>query len=109
MGGRVAHNCLPLAIVGSHQEALPVETAPEAQRSDRKKRRKHRRRGERVPLPVPKELWQHDDPDAPFRAYTSDGRELTREDAKRWQQRVWAEMQAFVDHGGAPGWDKDIA
>ena len=58
---------------------------------------------------MPKGLWKVVDPDAPFRAYTSDGRELTREDAKRWQQRVWAEMQAFVEHGGAPGWDKDIA
>ena len=95
----VAHNCLPLAIVGSHQEALPVETAPEAQRGDRKKRRKHRRRGARVPLPVPKELWQHVDPDAPFRAYTSDGRELTRKDAERWQQRTLERMAAFVLHG----------
>jgi hypothetical protein len=112
----VAHNSL--AIVGSHQEALPVETTPglvnngpnsdqnNHQMSDRKKRRKHHHRGERVPLP--KGLWKVVDPDAPFRAYTSDGRELTRQDAERWQKRVYAEMQAFVEHGGAPGWDKDI-
>jgi hypothetical protein len=95
----VAHNCLPLAIVGSHQEALPVETAPEAKKSDRKKRRKHRRRGERVPMPVPKELWQHVDPDAPFRAYTSDGRELTRKDAERWQRRTLERLVAFAKYG----------
>jgi hypothetical protein len=76
------------------------------QQKSAKKRRKHRRRGERVPLP--KGLWKVVDPDAPFRAYTSDGRELTREDAKRWQKRVYAEMQAFVEKGGAPGWDEDI-
>src|SRR5664279_5407726 len=99
---------------GSLPETTGIETAPAVpdsgqnnrQKSDRKKRRKHRRRGERVPLP--KGLWKVVDPDAPFRAYTSDGRELTREDAKRWQKRVWAEMQAFVEKGGAPGWDKDI-
>jgi len=99
----VAHNCLPMAIAGSHQEALPVETAPgfpnNDQRSDRKKRRKHRRRGERVPLPVPKELWQHVDPDAPFRAYTSDGRELTRKDAERWQKRTYERLAAFAMYG----------
>ena len=39
------------------------------------------------------------DPDAPFRAYTSDGRELTYEDAKRWQQRTYERMAAFVLHG----------
>jgi hypothetical protein len=99
---------------GSLPETTGVETAPAVpdcdqnnhQKSDRKKRRKHRRRGEHVPLP--KGLWKVVDPDAPFRAYTSDGRELTREDAKRWQKRVYAEMQAFVEKGGAPGWDKDI-
>ena len=74
-----------------------------------KRRRKHHRRGERVPLPVPKELWEHVNPDAPFRAYTSDGRELTRADAERWHQRALAEMKAFIDHGGEPGWEKDIA
>ena len=61
----VAHNCLPLAIVGSHQEALPVETpvgGPQLpavgncgitslEQKSVKKRRKHRRRGARVPLP----------------------------------------------------------
>ena len=96
---------------GSLPDTNAVETTPAVpnsnQKSDRKKRRKHHRRGERVPLP--KGLWKVVDPDAPFRAYTSDGRELTREDAERWQKRVWAEMQAFVEHGGAPGWDKDIA
>src|ERR1035441_6458684 len=92
---------------GSLPDTNAVETTPGApkddqkndRKSDRKKRRKHRRRGERVPLP--KGLWKVVDPDAPFRAYTSDGRELTREDAERWQKRVWAEMQAFVEHGGA--------
>jgi hypothetical protein len=64
-----------------------------------KKRRKHRRRGERVPLPVPKELWQHLDPDAPFRAYTSDGRELTRADAERWQKRTIERLAAFAKYG----------
>jgi hypothetical protein len=112
----VAHNCLPLAIVGSHQDAPPVDGSPlpagncaitSLGQKTAEKKRKYRRRGERVPLP--KGLWKVVDPDAPFRAYTSDGRELTREDAKRWQQRVWAEMQAFVEHGGADGWDKDIA
>src|ERR1035438_5368919 len=70
---------------GSLPETNAVETAPGSlnngpksdqnnhQTSDRKKRRKHRRRGERVPLPKP--LWTVKDPDAPFRAYTSDGRE----------------------------------
>ena len=83
----VAHNCPPLAIVGSRTT------------SDKKKKRKHRRRADRVPLPKPKQLWQHADPDAPFRAYTSDGRELTKEDAKRWQQRKLDEMMAFIKYG----------
>ena len=74
-------------------------TSPEQKSA--KKKKKHRRRGERVPFH--KGLWKVVDPNAPFRAYASDGRELTCEDAQRWQQRVWAEMQAFVDHGGAPG------
>jgi hypothetical protein len=112
----VARNCLPLAIVGSRQEAPPVGgsqlpagncgiTSPEQKSAMKKK--KHRRRGERVPLP--KGLWKVADPDAPFRAYTSDGRELTREDARRWQSRVYAEMEALLEHGGEPGWKDDIA
>ena len=64
-----------------------------------KKRRKHHRRGERVPLPKPKELWEHVDPDAPFRAYTSDGRELTRADAERWQKRKIERLAAFAMYG----------
>jgi hypothetical protein len=92
---------------GSPSPALGNCAVTSTEQKSARKRRKHRRRGDRVPLP--KGLWKVVDPDAPFRAYTSDGRELTREDAKRWQQRVWAEMQAFVEHGGAPGWDKDIA
>jgi hypothetical protein len=92
---------------GSPLHAVGNCTITSSEPKNARKRRKHRRRGERVPLP--KGLWKVVDPDAPFRAYTSDGRELTREDAQRWQQRVWAEMQAFVEHGGAPGWDKDIA
>jgi hypothetical protein len=78
---------------------IPRSDQKNDQKSDRKKRRKHHRRGERVPLPVPKELWQHVDPDAPFRAYTSDGRELTRKDAERWQKRKLEELVAFVKYG----------
>ena len=88
--------------VGPSPQTPPVAITGETTKKERK-----RLPGARVPLP--KGLWTMKDPDAPFRAYTSDGRELTREDAQRWQQRVWAEMQAFVEHGGAPGWDKDIA
>ncbi len=91
---------LPLPAVGN------CGFTPPEQKS-RKKRKRHRR-GERVPLPMPKELWEHVNPDAPFRAYTSDGRELTRADAERWHKRALAEMQAFVEHGGAPGWEKHI-
>jgi hypothetical protein len=81
----VAHNSQPLGTVGSQ--------------TDQKKKRKHRRRADRVPPAKPKGLWQHRDPDAPFRAYTSDGRELTTEDAKRWQQRKLDEMMAFIKYG----------
>ncbi len=56
-----------------------------------------RPRADRVPLP--KGLWTMKDPDAPFRAYTSDGRELTRKDAERWQKRKLEEMVAFVKYG----------
>jgi hypothetical protein len=56
-----------------------------------------RPRGARVPLE--KELWEHDDPDAPFRAYTCDGRELTPEDAKRWYQRQMQDLQKFIRQG----------
>jgi hypothetical protein len=92
---------------GSLPDTNAVETTPGVpksdlkndQKSDQKKRRKHRRRGERVPLPVPKELWQHNDPDAPFRAYTSDGRELTLKDAERWQKRMIERLAAFAKYG----------
>ena len=88
---------------GSLPDTNAVETTPAVpnsnQKSDRKKRRKHHRRGERVPLPKPKELWEHVDPDAPFRAYTSDGRELTRADAERWQKRKIERLAAFAMYG----------
>ncbi|HEY4899340.1 MAG TPA: hypothetical protein VIH91_00845 [Terriglobales bacterium] len=64
-----------------------------------------KRRADRVPLPKP--LWTMKDPDAPFRAYTSDGRELTRQDAERWQKRIYKEMQSFIEHGGEPDWTRD--
>ena len=103
---------------GALPEAFPVETmggpqpvgGPQLpavgncgftspQQKTAKKKRKHHRRGDRVPLPVPKQLWQHEDPDAPFRAYSSDGRELTRADAERWQKRKLRDMIAFIKHG----------
>ena len=76
---------------------------PPKQKSARK-RRKHHRRGDRVPLP--KGLWEHVNPDAPFRAYTSDGRELTREDAKRWQQRELDGWSPSSSTATKPGWDR---
>src|SRR5271166_2523791 len=81
----------------SHSHTPTVESTPGVQKTDHKKKRKHRRRADRVPLPKP--LWTMKDPDAPFRAYTSDGRELTRADAERWQKRKLQEMVAFAKYG----------
>src|SRR5271166_1286476 len=81
----------------SHSDTPTVESTPGVQKTDNKKKRKHHRRADRVPLPKP--LWTMKDPDAPFRAYTSDGRELTRADAERWQKRKLQEMVAFAKYG----------
>jgi hypothetical protein len=84
------------ARVGPPPQMPPLAAASSEANND-EKNRKNRRRADRVPLP--KGLWTMKDPDAPFRAYTSDGRELTYEDAKRWQQREFERMAAFVLHG----------
>ena len=82
-------------------ESPPQVSSPEAQNSETQdqgtKKKVERRRADRVPLP--KRLWTMKDPDAPFRAYTSDGRELTYDDAKRWQKRELERMAAFILHG----------
>jgi len=70
--------------------ALPSATA-ESQSQKRSRKKPSHRRGARVPLE--KELWEHEDKDAPFRAYTSDGRELTPEDAKLWHKRTMQNLQ----------------
>ncbi len=63
-------------VSGSHLPTGNCAITSPVQKSAKKRKKHHRRRGERVPLP--KGLWKVVDPDAPFRAYTSDGRELTR-------------------------------
>ena len=85
--------------------APPQATSSETPTHANQKKKRHHRRADRVPLPKP--LWTMKDPDAPFRAYTSDGRELTRQDAERWQKRIYQELQSFVEHGGEPGWSRD--
>jgi len=85
----VADNPLPSATVGSD---TPLET----DRENKKERKPPRRPRSAASAEA---SWQHDDPDAPFCAHTSDGRELTYEDAERWQKRELGRMVAFAEYG----------